>query len=109
MSKFCPSCGRINEDIHLYCTYCGDPLDSNLRLMTELKTGQILHPKKHPTYDWPDDDDKDVKSKSHRHDDDEDDEDVAHLSGKQQSSVSTVLVMSILILAGLGIAAYFLL
>lgn len=37
MSKRCPECHRINEDIRIFCTYCGATLDAELRLIQDLE------------------------------------------------------------------------
>ena len=37
MSKRCPECHRVNEDVRIFCTYCGAALDANLRLIQGLE------------------------------------------------------------------------
>lgn len=51
MSKRCPDCGFINEDSRIYCSSCGELLDSELRLIKKLND-QTSGPKK-PTYKEP--------------------------------------------------------
>ena len=36
MSKRCPDCGALNEDSRIYCSSCGELLDSELRLLKNL-------------------------------------------------------------------------
>jgi len=36
MSKRCPDCGTINDDSRIYCAACGEPLDTDLRLIQDL-------------------------------------------------------------------------
>ena len=37
MAKRCPSCGLANEDERIFCTGCGGPLDSDLKLLMDLE------------------------------------------------------------------------
>lgn len=37
MSKRCPDCGFVNEDSRIYCSSCGELLDSELRLIKDLQ------------------------------------------------------------------------
>jgi len=46
MSKRCPDCGFVNEDSHIYCTSCGEPLDAELRLIRDLSAKKEAAPVK---------------------------------------------------------------
>lgn len=48
MSKRCPDCGFLNEDSRIYCSSCGELLDSELRLLKDLNDQASGHQK--PTY-----------------------------------------------------------
>lgn len=37
MSKRCPDCHRLNEDERIYCAFCGEPLDANVRMIKSLE------------------------------------------------------------------------
>lgn len=36
MAKRCRSCGQTNEDERIFCSACGEPLDSELKLIMDL-------------------------------------------------------------------------
>ena len=46
MSKRCPDCGFVNEDSRIYCGSCGEPLDAELRLISQLEKKQKAAPAK---------------------------------------------------------------
>ena len=37
MSKRCPDCHRVNEDVRSFCVYCGGALDAHVRLIQGLE------------------------------------------------------------------------
>ena len=37
MSKRCPDCRRLNDDERMYCSFCGEPLDPNVRMIKSLE------------------------------------------------------------------------
>ena len=37
MSKRCPDCHRLNDDGRIYCAFCGEPLDNNVRMIKSLE------------------------------------------------------------------------
>lgn len=37
MSKRCPDCHRLNDDGRIYCAFCGEPLDNNVRMIRSLE------------------------------------------------------------------------
>lgn len=37
MSKNCQHCGHSNDDDHIFCRACGEPLDAELQLMMSVK------------------------------------------------------------------------
>lgn len=46
MSKRCPDCGTVNEDSRIYCAACGEPLDTDLRIMRDLENLKKAPPPK---------------------------------------------------------------
>ena len=36
MSKRCPDCHRLNDDGRIYCAFCGEPLDNNVRMIKNI-------------------------------------------------------------------------
>lgn len=37
MSKRCPDCGQVNDDSRIFCSACGEPLNSDIRLIQGLE------------------------------------------------------------------------
>lgn len=37
MSKRCPDCHRLNDDDRIYCAFCGEPLDTKVRMIKSLE------------------------------------------------------------------------
>lgn len=59
MAKRCPGCGQVNDDSRIFCSACGKPLNSDLRLIQDLEK----HTKPAPSSSAP---------ASRRNDDDDD-------------------------------------
>lgn len=45
MSKRCPDCHRLNDDGRIYCAFCGEPLDNNVRMIQSLEKEISAAPK----------------------------------------------------------------
>lgn len=45
MSKRCPDCHRLNDDERIYCAFCGEPLDNNVRMIKSLEKEISTAPK----------------------------------------------------------------
>lgn len=46
MSKRCPDCHRLNDDERIYCAFCGEPLDNNVRMIQSLEKEISAAPRK---------------------------------------------------------------
>lgn len=57
MSKRCPDCGQINDDSRIFCSACGEPLNSELRLIQDLEKQKTAPSKSRPESRRKDDDD----------------------------------------------------
>ena len=64
MSKRCPDCGQINDDSRIFCSACGEPLNSELRLIQDLEKKKTATSKSRPESRRKDDDDKYIPPKN---------------------------------------------
>lgn len=64
MSKRCPDCGQINDDSRIFCSACGEPLNSELRLIQDLEKQKTTPSQSRPESHRNDDDDDYVPQKN---------------------------------------------
>lgn len=57
MSKRCPDCGYVNDDSRIFCSACGEPLNSDLRLIQDLEKQSKKPAQQAPVSRKADDDD----------------------------------------------------
>ena len=57
MSKRCPDCGQVNDDSRIFCSACGEPLNSDLRLIQNLEKQKSTPSQSKPSHRSDDDDD----------------------------------------------------
>lgn len=58
MSKRCPECGSVNEDSRIYCAFCGELMDPELRLIKNLENQKPVSHTEEPAPRKPRDDDE---------------------------------------------------
>lgn len=89
MSKRCPDCRRLNDDDRMYCSYCGEPLDPNVRMIKSLEK-EVSTQSKAPE-----------QSAARRDDDDDDTDYIRPLKAreKKESSAAPLVILLLVIAA----------